>query len=112
MDEVGSGYSSLNMLKDMPVDVLKIDMVFLNETKDNIKSQTILHNILNMSNDLGILPLTEGVETEKQYRTLSGMGCKLFQGYYFAKPMPVQQFEELFLRGGDGARVKTNKISV
>ena len=112
MDDFGSGYSSLNMLKDMPVDVLKIDMVFLNETKDSIKSQTILHNILNMSNDLGILPLTEGVETEKQYRMLSGMGCKMFQGYYFAKPMPVQQFEELFLRGGVGAKVKTNNESV
>ena len=100
MDDFGSGYSSLNMLKDMPVDVLKIDMVFLNETKDVVKSQTILHNILNMTNDLGIMPLTEGVETEKQYRMLSNMGCKMFQGYYFAKPMPVQQFESLFLRSG------------
>ena len=99
------------MLKDMPVDVLKIDMVFLNETKDIVKSQTILHNILNMSNDLGILPLTEGVETEKQYRMLSGMGCKMFQGYYFTKPMPVQQFEELFLRGGVTARAKTENVS-
>ena len=98
MDDFGSGYSSLNMLKDMPVDVVKIDMVFLTKTKDSMRSQTILRNVMNMTHDLGILSLTEGVETEDQYQMLSGMGCKLFQGYYFAKPMPVEQFEALFLK--------------
>ena len=98
MDDFGSGYSSLNMLKDMPVDVVKIDMVFLTRTKDSLRSQTILRNVMNMTHDLGILSLTEGVETEDQYQMLSGMGCKLFQGYYFAKPMPVEQFEKLFLK--------------
>ena len=98
MDDFGSGYSSLNMLKDMPVDVVKIDMVFLTKTKDSLRSQTILRNVMNMTQDLGILSLTEGVETEDQYQMLSGMGCKLFQGYYFAKPMPVEQFEKLFLK--------------
>ena len=52
---------------------------------------------MNMTRDLGILSLTEGVETEDQYRMLSGMGCRLFQGYYFAKPLPVESFETLFL---------------
>ena len=98
MDDFGSGYSSLNMLKDMPVDVVKIDMVFLTKTKDSMRSQTILRNVMNMTHDLGILSLTEGVETKDQYQMLSGMGCKLFQGYYFAKPMPVEQFEALFLK--------------
>jgi len=97
MDDFGSGYSSLNMLKDMPVDVVKIDMVFLTETRDRARSQTILRNVMNMTHDLGILSLTEGVETEAQYQMLSGMGCKLFQGFFFSRPIPVDQFEALFL---------------
>ena len=94
MDDFGSGYSSLNMLKDMPVDVLKIDMKFLGKTKDLEKAHTIVKNIINLSQELGIISLTEGVETAGQYSTLSDMGCKLFQGYYFAKPMPIDEFEQ------------------
>ena len=97
MDDFGSGYSSLNMLKDMPVDVLKIDMKFLSKSKDDGKAQTILQNIINLSEDLGIDSLTEGVETEDRFNTLNDMGCKLFQGYYFAKPMPLEEFEDKFL---------------
>ena len=93
MDDFGSGYSSLNMLKDMPVDVLKIDMKFLGRTKDQDKANTIVRNIIKLSQELGIASLTEGVETQTQYEALSDMGCKLFQGYYFAKPMPVDEFE-------------------
>ena len=94
MDDFGSGFSSLNLLKDMPVDVLKVDMVFLRQSKEDIKTRKILHNIMNMSNDLGIVSLTEGVETQDQYRMLNDMGCKLFQGFYFAKPMPLAEFEK------------------
>ena len=95
MDDFGSGYSSLNMLKDMPVDVLKIDMKFLSKSSNSGKADTIVKNIINLSKELGIDSLTEGVETQEQYRSLSDMGCKMFQGYYFAKPMPVEEFEEL-----------------
>ena len=94
MDDFGSGYSSLNLLKDMPVDVLKIDMAFLRESNDSHKAQTIVHNIIKLSYDLSIDSLTEGVETAEQYKALSEMGCSLFQGFYFAKPMPVEEFEE------------------
>ena len=94
MDDFGSGYSSLNLLKDMPVDVLKIDMKFLSKANDDSKAQTIVQNIIHLSDDLGISSLTEGVETELQYQLLSRMGCKLFQGYYFAKPLPVEEFEK------------------
>ncbi|MCR4648355.1 MAG: EAL domain-containing protein [Lachnospiraceae bacterium] len=93
MDDFGSGYSSLNLLKDMPVDVLKIDMMFLSATDDDLKALTIVRNILNLSANLEISSLTEGVETVDQYRTLSELGCNLFQGYYFAKPMPLDEFE-------------------
>ncbi|MCR4639628.1 bifunctional diguanylate cyclase/phosphodiesterase [Ruminococcus sp.] len=94
MDDFGSGYSSLNMLKDMPVDVLKIDMKFLGKSSDSEKAQTIVKNIINLTKELGIISLTEGVETPEQYEALEKMGCNLFQGYYFAKPMPVNDFED------------------
>ena len=96
MDDFGSGYSSLNLLKDMPVDVLKIDMKFLTKTTDDMQAKTILQNIINLSENLGIFSLTEGVETKPQLEMLSEMGCKLFQGYYFAKPMPLAEFEEFW----------------
>jgi EAL domain-containing protein (putative c-di-GMP-specific phosphodiesterase class I) len=96
MDDFGSGYSSLNLLKDMPVDVLKIDMKFLSRTEDILRAQTIVRNIINLSDDLGISALTEGVETENQYHVLSEMGCRMFQGFYFSKPIPVSDFEELY----------------
>ena len=94
MDDFGSGYSSLNMLKDMPVDVLKLDMRFLSKSSDEKRAQTIIRNIIHLSEELSIDSLTEGVETQEQYKSLSEMGCKLFQGYYFAKPMPVEDFIE------------------
>lgn len=100
MDDFGSGYSSLNMLKDMPVDVLKIDMKFLSSSDEDIKAQKIVGNIIRLSDELGITALTEGVETRQQFDTLSDMGCRLFQGYYFAKPMPVEDFEQF----ADGQR--------
>ena len=95
MDDFGSGYSSLNQLKDMPIDVLKIDMKFLSKAEDNKRAETILRNILRLSSDLELCSLTEGVETKDQYKMLNEMGCNLFQGYYFAKPISVADFEKL-----------------
>ena len=95
MDDFGSGYSSLNLLKEMPVDVLKIDMNFLNRSSDQDKAQTIVNSIIKLSEDLGVASLTEGVETVYQFHKLSSMGCKLFQGYYFSKPIPLEEFEEM-----------------
>ena len=93
MDDFGSGYSSLNLLQDMPVDVLKIDMTFLRKAEDNPKAEMILYNIIAMAKDLEITSLTEGVESQYQFEQLSRMGCKLFQGYHFSKPIPVEEFE-------------------
>lgn len=95
MDDFGSGYSSLNMLKDMPVDVLKLDMVFLGKTTDFAKSKIILSSIVNMANDLNMHPISEGIETKEQLDMMLEMGCTLFQGYYFSKPIPVTDFEKL-----------------
>ena len=99
MDDFGSGYSSLNLLREMPVDVLKIDMVFLQKASQNLRAKVIVEEVIALARKLGIVSLTEGVETKKQYDTLMEMGCQMYQGYYFAKPMPVEDFER-FLSAG------------
>ena len=86
------------MLKDIPVDVLKIDMMFLYKTKDQQRAETILQTIINLSGKLGIPSVTEGVETAEQLAMLTEMGCRLFQGYYFAKPMPREDFEDAYCK--------------
>ena len=100
MDDFGSGYSSLNLLREMPVDVLKIDMVFLQKAGENPRAETILNEVITMAGKLGITSLTEGVETKKQYDSLMEMGCLLYQGYYFARPMPMKEFEQYAFRRG------------
>ena len=92
MDDFGSGYSSLNMLKDMPVDVVKIDMAFLRKAEDDARARTILSSIMQMTNSLKLAQITEGVETAEQFENLRDMGCDMFQGYYFAKPMEERDF--------------------
>ena len=94
MDDFGSGYSSLNLLKDLNFDVIKIDMQFLKDSERNMKAGMIIKSIINMSEDLGMDTLTEGVETAKQFEKLYAMGCKLYQGYYFSKPVPLEDFEK------------------
>ncbi len=93
MDDFGSGYSSLNLLREMPVDVLKIDMVFIRKSADNARAQVIVRQMIALARELGITSLTEGVETDFQYDKLMEMGCELYQGYFFAKPMPAEEFE-------------------
>ena len=92
IDDFGSGYSSLKMLKDLNADVLKIDQGFLEHTVHERKMKTILSAIISLSHALGMKVITEGVETKEMVDMLSGMGCHLFQGYYFARPMPVHEF--------------------
>lgn len=97
MDDFGSGYSSLNMLKDIHVDILKIDMAFLKKASDEERSKKILQMVIGLSKQLGMPVITEGVESEDQVKFLSGIGCEMFQGYYFAKPMSTEEFERQYL---------------
>ena len=97
IDDFGSGYSSLNMLKDISADVLKIDMGFLRESENEVKGQDILESIITLASKIGMDVITEGVETKKQLDMLTMMGCHEFQGYYFSKPVPVSEFEEKYL---------------
>jgi|GEM_PF-325590 len=97
IDDFGSGYSSLNMLKDIHADILKIDKDFLDDTENVARNRSILASIIEMSKKLKMSVIAEGVETETQFETLSGMGCDYFQGFYYSKPVPLGEFEKRFL---------------
>ncbi|MBR1911927.1 MAG: EAL domain-containing protein, partial [Treponema sp.] len=96
MDDFGSGYSSLNMLKDMPVDILKLDMVFMQQTENKDRARTILRFLIDMAVHLHLAVISEGVETEELVHFLHECGCDIFQGYYFSKPVPLYDFEKLY----------------
>lgn len=95
MDDFGSGYSSLNVLKDIAVDILKIDMKFLSDTDKQGRSENILASVVRMAKWLDMPVVAEGVERREQVDFLRSIGCEYVQGYYFAKPMPVEEYEEL-----------------
>lgn len=98
IDDFGSGYSSLNMLKDISADVLKIDMGFLRESENEVKGHDILETVIELAGKIGMEVVTEGVETRAQLEMLSQMGCEVFQGYLFSKPIPVDEFEVKYLK--------------
>ena len=97
MDDFGSAYSSFNMLKDICVDALKIDMKFLGETENEERSHEILKSIVDLSKKLNMKTIAEGVETEQQLQFLRSVNCDIYQGYYFAKPMSIADFESKYL---------------
>ena len=99
LDDFGSGYSSLNVLKDYQFDVLKIDMKFLSGFKDNEKTRPILENIVSLTKQLKMLSLTEGVETAEQFSSLEAIGCDRAQGYLFSKPVPIETLRERISAG-------------
>ena len=99
LDDFGSGYSSLNVLKDYQFDVLKIDMKFLSGFKDNEKTRPILENIVSLTKQLKMLSLTEGVETAEQFSFLETIGCDRAQGYLFSKPVPIETLREKISAG-------------
>lgn len=95
MDDFGSGYSSLNTLKDIPIDLLKLDMKFMQGFETNSRVGTIVTSVARMSKWLNIPMLAEGVETKEQFEFLKSIGCAYIQGYYFAKPIPEEEFTSL-----------------
>lgn len=97
MDDFGSGYSSFNMLKNFYFDVIKIDMEFLRETLNKERSRKILQSIITLSRELGMSVVVEGVEFESQRDDLFKMGCDIFQGFLYDKPMKARDFEEKYL---------------
>ena len=97
MDDFGSGYSSLNMLKDVPVDILKMDMKFLEDQGISGRGPEILASLVRMAKKLGMRTIAEGIETKEQGDFLRSVGCEYGQGYYYARPMPADSFTSLLM---------------
>ena len=97
MDDFGSGYSSLNMLSSMPIDVLKMDIAFIQNIERNEKDFRLVELIVDIARYLRVPVVAEGVETENQLRLLRDAGCDLVQGYYFSRPLPADDFEQKIL---------------
>ena len=98
MDDFGSGYSSLNMLSDMPIDVLKMDMKFVRNIEKSETDFRLVKLILDIARYLNLNVVAEGVETPGQLSLLQDAGCNLVQGYYFSQPLPPEEFEKLIQR--------------
>ncbi|MEG2932685.1 MAG: EAL domain-containing protein [Gordonibacter sp.] len=98
MDDFGSGFSSLNTLKDVPIDVLKLDMGFL-DARESTRGGLILASVVRMARWLDLPTIAEGVETPEQAAYLASIGCTYMQGYLFSRPIALEAFEELFLGG-------------
>ena len=99
MDDFGSGYSSLNMLSQMSLDILKLDMKFIRNEMEKPMEQSLLQDVINMAHRMHLNVVAEGVETEDQKKRLQTVGCDYAQGYFFAKPMQEGAFEKLLQIG-------------
>jgi EAL domain-containing protein (putative c-di-GMP-specific phosphodiesterase class I) len=97
MDDFGSGYSSLNMLTSLPIDALKLDMEFIKNICENKKDCRLVSIMIDIARLLEVPVIAEGVETRDQMQLLKKVGCDIIQGYYFSKPLPPEEFEELIM---------------
>ncbi len=95
MDDFGSGYSSLNMLRAAPVDVIKIDKYFIDDIMLTSKGSIVIENTIRMLKELGMVVVAEGVERKEQLDFLKSVGCDIVQGYYFSRPVPADEFKEM-----------------
>ena len=100
MDDFGSGYSSLNMLAEMPIDMLKLDMKFVQNYSEDNNTRSIMSFVIGLAKWMNLYVIAEGVETKEQLELLRGMDCNLGQGYYFSKPLPEEEFEEILRASG------------
>jgi len=98
MDDFGTGYSSFNILKDIEIDILKIDKTFFDNLEKNTRAQIIIETIINMCKKLKIKTVAEGIETKGQLEFLKNIKCDMIQGYYFSKPLPIEEFENRYLK--------------
>ena len=93
MDDFGSGYSSLNMISELPIDALKLDMKFIRTAFEKKNDTRMISIVIDIADYLKVPVIAEGVETEEQYLELKRLGCAIIQGYYFSKPVPADEFE-------------------
>jgi EAL domain-containing protein (putative c-di-GMP-specific phosphodiesterase class I) len=96
MDDFGAGYSSLNSLKELPLDIVKLDGELFKMTDEVERGLTVIRNTITMAKDLHMKVVAECIETREQVEFLCTVGCDMIQGFYFARPMPVEQFEQRY----------------
>ena len=107
LDDFGTGYSSLSSIRDMPIDILKIDKSFIDNIASSPEAVCLTQTIIRLANDLGLATIAEGAETIEQVEMLRDLGCRLVQGYYFSKPVPAAELGPL-LRKVTWAPVKVS----
>lgn len=98
MDDFGVGYSSFYMLKNINIDILKIDKSFSDEVMEDKRGRIILESIIDMSKKLEIKTVAEGIETKEQIEYLRKIGCDMVQGYYYDKPISIEEFEKKYIK--------------
>ena len=91
MDDFGAGYSSLGMLSTFPLDIIKLDISFVQNLETN---QIVIENIIKMAHSMGLFTIAEGVETEEQFKILQSFGCDMIQGFYFSRPLSIDEYEK------------------
>jgi EAL domain-containing protein (putative c-di-GMP-specific phosphodiesterase class I) len=97
MDDFGSGYSSLGMLKDLELDAIKLDMRFLSNGVDNKRARKVIKLMVRLIKELEMTAIAEGVETQEEVDYLKEIGCDVFQGFHFSKPISVSEFESKYM---------------
>lgn len=105
IDDFGSGYSSLNYLRRLPVDLIKIDRSFIVDLSEGEENKSLVEGIIALTHSMGMKTMAEGVETQAQRDLLVQLGCDYLQGYYFARPLRVEEFEQRFLDNGRNRRL-------
>ena len=105
MDDFGSGYSSLNMISSIPIDVLKMDRGFLRDIEHSKKAMQLVKLIIDIAKNLQVPVVAEGIETEKQMKMLKNAGCEIVQGFYFSRPLSVADFEQQIIDNNIGNNI-------
>ena len=98
MDDFGSGFSSLNMLKSVPIDVIKLDKAFFEDINENARGKIIIEDSIRMIHNLDLEVMAEGIETQEHVDFLNQCNCIIGQGYYYAKPMSIKDFDERLIQ--------------
>lgn len=112
MDDFGSGYSSLNLLKDLPIDILKIDMKFLGNLETSYRAGNILSSVIRMARWLKLPTIAEGVETRAQVDFLNSIGCDKIQGYFYSRPLSLEDYDNLLSNNDVDSNLLSNTISL
>jgi len=111
MDDFGSGYSSLNMLRQIPCDILKLDKGFINDATTDERGKIVVQHVLSMAKNLSLKTVSEGIETVEQAQFLTDSGCDIAQGFLYAKPMPLEDFEKIAFTNNEELNIEGLKIN-